>query len=245
MRIVYSNAMDFKVIIEALTRLIDEATLSFTNAGLDLTAIDRAHISLLKLHFPKEAFEEFDVNDQVNFGFNTQYLEKIMSSARKKEKMEIEINDESQAIIRMLGDPRKEFIVRNIEVPVQEIPELKLDYDVRAKINSSGFKKAISEISSVSDSVEIDSNESELKLRSKGEVEVEVEFTKDIGGLQEIELKKPSVSSYSSEYLEDILILTRLSGFINLLYAEQKPLQLEFNMENGGNVVYLLAPQMG
>ncbi|AWR99519.1 proliferating cell nuclear antigen (pcna) [Metallosphaera hakonensis] len=245
MRVVYTNAFDFKTIIEALTKLIDEATFSFTTAGMDLVAIDRAHISLIKLHFPKEAFEEFDVEDQFKFGFNTLYMLKIMNSAKRKEKMEIELNNESDIVLRIMGDPLREFTIRNIEVPIPEIPELKLDFDVKAIVNSAGFKKAVSEISTVSDSVEIDGSDSGLKLRSKGSTEVEVEFSKELGGLQDIEVKKPALSSYSSDYLEDVLGLTRLSGFLNLLYSEQKPLQLEFNMENGGSVVYLLAPQMG
>ncbi|MEM1859569.1 MAG: DNA polymerase sliding clamp, partial [Metallosphaera sp.] len=87
--------------------------------------------------------------------------------------------------------------------------------------------------------------EMEIKLRSKESTEIEVEFSKEMGGLQEIEVKKPSVSSYPSDYLEDVLVLTRLSGFLNLLFSEQKPLQLEFNMDNGGSVVYLLAPNVG
>ncbi|ABP96388.1 MULTISPECIES: proliferating cell nuclear antigen (pcna) [Metallosphaera] len=245
MRIAYANAMDFKTVIEALSKLIDEVTFTFTSSGLDVVAVDRAHISLIKLHFPKEAFEEFDVEDQFRFGFNTQYMLKVMASAKRKEKIEMESREESEIVIRMLGEPPREFTIRNIEVPIQELPELKLDFDVKAKITSGGFKKAVSEIATVSDSVEIDATEMEIKLRSKESTEIEVEFSKEMGGLQEIEVKKPSVSSYPSDYLEDVLVLTRLSGFLNLLFSEQKPLQLEFNMDNGGSVVYLLAPNVG
>ncbi|QKQ99812.1 proliferating cell nuclear antigen (pcna) [Metallosphaera tengchongensis] len=245
MRVTYVNAMDFKVVIDAISKLIDEVTFNFSTDGLSLVAVDRAHISLIKLHFPKEAFEEYDVPEEYKFGFNTQYMTKVMGSAKRKEKLELESSDMSEITIRMLGEPRREFVIRNIEVPLQEIPQLSLNFDVKAKVVSNGFKKAISEISSVSDSVEMEGSDEGLKLRSKGNVDLEVEFSKEMGGLQEIEVKKPSTSSYSAEYLNDVLILTRLSGFIDVLYSEQKPLQLEFNMESGGSVMYLLAPQMG
>lgn len=54
MRIAYANAMDFKTVIEALSKLIDEVTFTFTSSGLDVVAVDRAHISLIKLHFPRK-----------------------------------------------------------------------------------------------------------------------------------------------------------------------------------------------
>lgn len=107
---------------------------------------------------------------------------KVMASAKRKEKIEMESREESEIVIRMLGEPPREFTIRNIEVPIQELPELKLDFDVKAKITSGGFKKAVSEIATVSDSVEIDATEMEIKLRSKESTEIEVEFSKEMGG---------------------------------------------------------------
>jgi proliferating cell nuclear antigen len=55
----------------------------------------------------------------------------------------------------------------------------------------------------------------------------------------------PAESTYSCDYLDDILALTKLSGLMKISFSDQKPLQIQFNMESGGNVIYLLAPQMG
>ncbi|MEM0016378.1 MAG: DNA polymerase sliding clamp, partial [Saccharolobus sp.] len=64
-------------------------------------------------------------------------------------------------------------------------------------------------------------------------------------GLQDLEYSQKSNSSYSAEYLDDILSLTKLSDLVKLSFSSQKPLQLEFNMEGGGKVNYLLAPKVG
>jgi len=40
MRVVYDNAMDFKAIIEALAKMVDEASLTFNSDAMELTAID-------------------------------------------------------------------------------------------------------------------------------------------------------------------------------------------------------------
>lgn len=245
MRVVYDNAMDFKAIIEALSKMVDEASLTFSQEAMELSAIDRAHISLIKLRFPKEAFKEYDVTGQFRFGFNSQYMLKVLKSAKKKEQLEIESEDLSKINLRILGSTIRDFTISNIEVSASEIPEINFQFDVKAKVVSSAFKKAVSQIYAVSDSVQFNATENSLTLRSTGESDVEVEFTKDMESLQEISIEKPVSSTYSAEYLNDVLVLTKLSGFIAVLFSEQKPLQLEFNTDNGGSVVYLLAPQAG
>ncbi len=245
MKLSYDDVRDFKNILTALAKLVDEASLKIKPDGVELIAIDRAHISLVKLQIPKEAFKDYDVQDEFNFGFNTQYLLKILSVSKRKESMELEAEDPSQVIIRISGGFNREYIVRNLDVSPPEVPELNLEFDVNASINSSGFKKAISQISSVSDTILFKADENGITLKSKSETDVEVEFTKESGGLQDIELSKPAESTYSCDYLDDILALTKLSGLMKISFSDQKPLQIQFNMESGGNVIYLLAPQMG
>ncbi|WP_148691596.1 DNA polymerase sliding clamp [Acidianus manzaensis] len=245
MRVSYDDIRDLKSIVTALARLVDEASIKFGTEGVELIAIDRAHISLVKLSIPKDAFKEYDVQEDFNFGFNTQYFLKILSTSKRKESITFESSDPSSISIEISGGLNRVYSIRNLDVSPPEIPELNLQYDVSATANSSGFKKAIDEISAVSDVTIIKADENGLLLKGKSESGVEVELSKDMGGLQEIELSKPTESSYSSDYLSDILVLTKLSGFIKLSFSEQKPLQIQFNMESGGNVTYLLAPQMG
>ncbi|MBW9141841.1 MAG: proliferating cell nuclear antigen (pcna) [Candidatus Aramenus sp.] len=245
MRVSYEDVRNFKTIISVLSKLVDEASLKFKPEGIELEAIDRAHVSLLKLSFPKEEFKEYDVEQEVNFGFNTQYLLKVLSTARRKEELQIESTDVSQVTVRILGSYPKEFTLRNIDVSPPELPQLSLEFDVKASALSSAFKKGVEEIASVSELIELEADENGIKLKSKGEAEAEVELSKDAGSLQDIEITKPTQSDYSSDYLSDVISLTKLSGSMKVAFSSQKPLQLEFNTEAGGSVIYLLAPQLG
>ncbi|EZQ03107.1 DNA polymerase [Candidatus Acidianus copahuensis] len=245
MRAVYEDSSHIKSILIALARLVDEASIKFGKEGIELVAMDRAHISLIKLKIPKEGFKEYEIEEEINFGFNTQFLMKVISSARRNETIEFSAEDPSIVFIRIVGSIMKEFKINNIDISQPDIPELNLQFDVNALVNSSAFKKAVDQISSVSDEIDFSADENGIKLSTKSETNVEVELTKDMGAVSELELTKPTSSTYSSEYLSDILVLTNLSGNTRLFFGEQKPLQLQFDMENGGNVVYLLAPQMG
>ncbi len=245
MKVSYDDVRYFKAIIEALSRLVDEASFKIKPDGMELEAIDRAHISLIKINLPKDEFKEYDVQEDMNFGFNTQYLLKVLSTSKKKEELEIESQDVSTILIRINGQYPSVFELRNMEVSPPELPELKIEFDVKATLKSDALRKAISEIATVSDVLDIVADENGIKVKSKGEAEAEIELSKDSGSIQDIEISKSVESSYSTDYLNDILVLTKLSGNTKMSFAEQKPLQLEFNTESGGSVIYLLAPQLG
>lgn len=189
-------------------------------------------------------FKEYDVNDEFKFGFNTQYLMKILKVAKRKEAIEIASESPDSVIINIIGSTNREFNVRNLEVSEQEIPEINLQFDISATISSDGFKSAISEVSTVTDNVVVEGHEDRILIKAEGESEVEVEFSKDTGGLQDLEFSKESKNSYSAEYLDDVLSLTKLSDYVKISFGNQKPLQLFFNMEGGGKVTYLLAPKV-
>ena len=244
MRIVYDDVRDLKAIIQALLKLVDEALFDIKPEGIQLIAIDKAHISLIKIDLPKEMFKEYDVSEGFKFGFNTQYMSKLLKAAKRKEQIVIEAEAPETVNLTLSGALNRTFNIKNLEVIPPEVPEVNLEFDVRASINAKGFKNAISQISQVSDTLLISANEEKVVVKGEGENKVEVEFTKETGSISEMEFNKECSSAYDVDYLNDILSLTKLSDYVNVAFAEQKPMQLEFNMEGGGKVTYLLAPKL-
>jgi len=244
MKVAYNDARSIKAIIETLAKLVDEAIFKFKPEGIELEALDRAHIAYIKLYLPKEMFNEYEVAEEFNFGFNTQYLLKVFRGLKRKEGILIESKSPDLVSLNVLGAVNRVYNVRNLDVLPPEIPNINLEFDVNASVTSNGFKKAIQQITSVSDSVNFSASEESLILKSEGENKVEVEFSKENGSLQSIEFSKPASASYAGDYLNDVLSLTKLSDYINISFSENKPLQLEFNMEGGGKVNYIQAPKV-
>nr|1UD9_A Chain A, DNA polymerase sliding clamp A [Sulfurisphaera tokodaii]1UD9_B Chain B, DNA polymerase sliding clamp A [Sulfurisphaera tokodaii]1UD9_C Chain C, DNA polymerase sliding clamp A [Sulfurisphaera tokodaii]1UD9_D Chain D, DNA polymerase sliding clamp A [Sulfurisphaera tokodaii] len=242
--IVYDDVRDLKAIIQALLKLVDEALFDIKPEGIQLVAIDKAHISLIKIELPKEMFKEYDVPEEFKFGFNTQYMSKLLKAAKRKEEIIIDADSPEVVKLTLSGALNRVFNVNNIEVLPPEVPEVNLEFDIKATINASGLKNAIGEIAEVADTLLISGNEEKVVVKGEGENKVEVEFSKDTGSLADIEFNKESSSAYDVEYLNDIISLTKLSDYVKVAFADQKPMQLEFNMEGGGKVTYLLAPKL-
>ncbi|MDT7876055.1 proliferating cell nuclear antigen (pcna) [Sulfolobaceae archaeon RB850M] len=244
MHIVYDDVRDLKAIIQVLTKLVDEALFEIKDDGIQLIAVDKAHVSLIKIELPKDMFKEYDVQGEFNFGFNTQYMSKLLKAAKRKEEISIDADSEEVVKITLLGALGRVFKVNNLQVLPPEVPEINFEFDVRASVTSKGFKTAISEIATVADTVSISATEDKIIIKGEGENKIENEFSKDTGALAEIEFNKEASASYDVEYLNDILTLTKLSDYVKLAFSDQKPLQLDFNMEGGGKVTYLLAPKL-
>jgi proliferating cell nuclear antigen len=244
MKVTYSNAKIMKAVIQSLSKLVDEATIKFKPEGIELEALDRAHIALIRLKFPKEMFSEYEVDQEFNFGFNTQYLLKIFKGIKRKEGISFEIESPEIVKLNILGAVVRSYNIKNLDVTPPEIPSVNLEFEVNASLSSKGFNKAVQQISAVSDSIIISATEDSIILKAEGENKIEIEFSKENGSLQSIEITKQAISSYSADYLNDILSLTTVSDYIVLSYAENKPIQLEFNIEGGGKVNYLQAPKV-
>ncbi|BCU70688.1 proliferating cell nuclear antigen (pcna) [Stygiolobus caldivivus] len=245
MHVYYDDARDIKAIIQTLTKLIDEALFEIKPEGIKLTAVDRAKISLISIDLPAEVFKEYDVQDEFRFGFNTQYMSKLMKAVKGKQAISLDADNEEVVKLTIVGAINRVFNIRNIQVLPPEVPEANFEFDVRASISSKGFKTTIGEISQVSkDSVTISATEEKVVVKGGEESKVENEFTKETGALADIEFNKEATATYDIGYIDNVLQLTKLTDYIKLAFSDQKPLQMEFGMEGGGKVTYLLAPKL-
>lgn len=235
---------DIRAIVDALTKLVDEALLVFKPEGVELITVDRAHIALIKINIPSSAFQEYDVSEEFKFGFNAAMLSKLLKAASRKESLVLESSSPDVVTVKLVGGVERVYQVKNLEVIPPEVPELNLSFDVIATVSAAGIKKAVSEAKVVSDTVNITADENSVKFYTEGESKVEVVLDKDTGGLIEIQVNKPSAASYDVAYINDVMGLSRLGDTVNLAFSENKPLQLEFGTETTGKVTYLLAPKL-
>ncbi|MEM1689944.1 MAG: DNA polymerase sliding clamp, partial [Thermofilaceae archaeon] len=75
--------------------------------------------------------------------------------------------------------------------------------------------------------------------------EWEAVFSMEKGSLIEYEVRQPSYSSYSLEYLDEIVGKAyRISDLVTIEFSTNKPLCLTFDIAAGGILRFFLAPRM-
>jgi len=240
---VYPQAKYFKEIIDSISKIIDEVALQITPQEVKIVAMDTAQISLLTITLPNTAFIEYDVDDNIVVGLSTASLSKTLKRIKKGDRFILNtIEDRVEVIIESVG--KRVYKFRNLEVPVPEIPEAQLEFNVEAQLIVDTIKQAIKDAETVGDILEIEAPDEEtLYLRGRGVTVTETKLKVGSPALSSLIVKQPSKSSYQINYLKPIVGLTKIAELAILRFSSDAPLNLEFRVGDGV-INYLLAPSI-
>ncbi|RLE81322.1 MAG: DNA polymerase sliding clamp, partial [Thermoprotei archaeon] len=189
---------------------------------------------------------EFECDEETIIGVNFEELRKVMKRARKDEKVELS-TVAGRFKVKIIGRAERTFSLPILDIPSEELPAVKVDFKVRARMLSDSLKDALSDANLVSDAVKFEATEDLLRVyASSDKGEVTVDFSLISGSLLEYEVQENSVASYSLEYLLDMVKkASALSDVVTVEFATEKPISLTFEIAGGGILRYFLAPRAG
>lgn len=240
-RIVYPEAKYMKEIIDSLGKIVDEVAFQLTPEGLRVKAIDPARVALIDIYLPQTAFLEYDVPEEIIAGLSTANLSKLLKKVKKGDKFVMEVSEEKVVIV-IEALVRRTYRFRNLEVPLPEVPEAQLEFNVEAQMLVDVIKHAIKDAETVGDLLELEAPDQEtLYLRGRGVSVTETKLTMGMPALLLLEVKNPSKSAYQLEYLKHVVNLTKIAELATIRFSTDMPLELEFSLSEG-RVKYLLAP---
>jgi len=246
-RISYPDAKSFHSLLDALSKIVDEVSMKIKSDGVHITALDPAHVALIQIAMPVETFLEYDVKDVgdegLKVGFNVATIAKIVKRGKKGDKLEIEATEE-KVKWSIVGATTKRYTFLNLDVPEPEIPEASLEFNVKLTMIVDPFKNILKDVEVVGDTVELEAPDNEVFIvRGVGATVSESKIKSDSPAVVEYEVKEPSKSSYSVDYLKNILSLTKVADAVIIEFSSEMPLRLQFRLPAGGEVTYLLAPK--
>ncbi len=246
LRFTFPDAKEWKYLIDSLAALIDEASFVADSEGLKLRALDPSRIAMVDLVVPREAFEDYQVEDgEVKIGVNFDDLNKVVKRGKADERIVFEVK-EGRLRVRLLGKAERSFSLPLIDIVGEELPTPKVTFTVTAKMLSDTLRDSLTDAELVSDYIRFVGDEQGLTLQAKSDKgEVEARFTLEAGSLLDYEVSEPASALYNLGYLTDILKkAVRVSDIVTVEFATNKPLCLTFDITGGGTLKYYLAPSM-
>ena len=245
------NSRILKVIVETLASIIDETEFRVTPKEFTISAMDPSRICLLKLSLKKQNFDEYDCNKESKVGLNLDDLDKILKRSAANDSVEINFDETEQKIkIKMQREGMsrtRTFSLALLDIEIEEIPMdnlLKIEYPSKWVIEPSFLVEAIKDAEIYSEILNIAAIEDQgLNFSSTGQIG-EMEYNLSEDDLIETNIDGSSSGAYSLTFLKAILKIASITEKLEISLKTDHPLKMIFNLLEGGELSYFLAPRV-
>ncbi len=244
MKIVVADAPGFKASVDAITSLVEEGVFEITKAGIYLKAMDPSQISMVSFSMPKEAFVEFNVDEERKIGLDIEQLSSVLARGARGEKVELGAED-GRFVVRFVGDKKK----RTFKIPILDIgegiqKEPKIEYKNHVKITAEAFREVLKDAKLVSSHIRLSLTPNEFVAEVKGDSgDARAEFEKDNKDITELKAGADAKATFPLQYLEDITKASPGNEVVTIFIDTDRPLKIEYKIL-GASVTYYLAPRI-
>ncbi|HEY0088945.1 MAG TPA: hypothetical protein VGB37_08880, partial [Candidatus Lokiarchaeia archaeon] len=216
-----------------------------------ITAMDPSRICLLKLSIKKENFDEYKSEKETKIGLNLEDLDKILKRSSTNDSVEIDFNEKDQKIkikMKREGASRtRTFSLALLDIDIEEIPMdnlLKIEYPSNWVIDPDFLVEAIKDAEIYSEILNMKAEEGKgLMFNSSGQIG-EMNYELELGELLEHNITGSSSGAYSLTFLKAILKIASITEKLEISLKTDHPLKLIFNLLEGGELFYFLAPRV-
>jgi len=245
------NSRILKGIVETLSSIIDETEFRVTPKEFIITAMDPSRICLLKLSIKKENFDDYKCSKESKVGLNLDDLDKILKRSAASDTIEIDFKETEQKIkmkMQREGMSRtRTFSLALLDIDTEEIPMdnlLKIEYPTKWVIDADFLVEAIKDAEIYSEILNIKAVEDQgLHFSSTGQIG-EMEYNLSTEDLIEFNLNETSSGAYSLTFLKAILKIAPITEKLEISLKTDHPLKMIFNLLEGGELSYFLAPRV-
>lgn len=237
------DAKLWRYILDAVSALVDEVSVRAGPDGLKIKALDPSHVALINLELKPEAFTEYECDEETSIGLSLPEMLKLMKNVKSGESMTASLEDGKRLRIEFMGEYKRTIRLPSLDLAVEEIPTLKVDFTVRARLVSRSLRSTVKEAETIAETIRFRATRDKLMVSAKGEVSaLDIEYTVGSEALLELDTREEAEASYNVEFLSEMVDSGyKIADIVDLEYASNMPLKLTFNLMNG-KVEYYLAP---
>jgi len=234
----------FKNSMGVISNIIDEGLFKVDSNGLSLLSPDRNVIVVVDFKLLSTAFDEFEVEGEVNLGLNMANLMGILKRVKPTDKVTLKSTANKLEII-IEGNGRRKFDLPLLDLKVEKPPIDQLKFTGKADLESHILEEGVEDAGVVSDSVVLEVSPELFKLAAKGDVSsAELELKKGHDGLLNLESKSLVKARYPVDYLRKIAKACKLSKQVSLEFGNNYPIRLSFKEMDKMNLNFILAPRV-
>jgi DNA polymerase III sliding clamp (beta) subunit (PCNA family) len=247
-RLAFQDGRKFTSILDAIASVADEVDVVLDDKGLTVHEMDPSRVAMVTLTMSKAAMEEF------NLGGETKLRFRISISDFKKLKLKaqpvtftFDLKD-NKCLVQQEKPYTRTFNLRLLKSEGEEIPPLKVDFDVTAKMTLSVVRSIIEDARLCADHVTIRALPGKLCFNNRGDLlTYDAEIVEGSEALLEFSLKQEAKAIFSIKYFDDVTKSALDIGKIAQLRLKKDfPILIEIQPEDPNllSLSYALAPRI-
>lgn len=235
------GAGTLKEAIGGVTRLVDEGKFKLGEDGISLKAVDPADAAMVLLDIEREAFSEYECDEEEEIGMDLERLEDILGVMSGSSEVSIELGEGTMEL-------RSDGLDYRMTLPdpssIRKEPKIP-DLDLKARIFMEGdeFRRAVKAAQKVSDHIAMKTEDEIFVLEASGDSD-SLTFEMGVDDLIDIENDEDSRSLFSLDYLDDMSRAINKADEIRLRLGTDLPVMVDFSLGEGVEMEYLLAPRI-
>lgn len=235
------EAYVIKILVELLSNNIKTGCFVLDESGISLCMIDHHRRVLIDLELNAESFSLFRFNSKKMYlGINLNHLHKLSKSIKKKDNIELFIDDESPTDLGIKVIPKENNRVTTSYVKIQSIQNLDIDIPETASkpiiVSSSEIQKMLKDFGSLGNTLTVNSHNFKIKFscNAGGILKRSVEFGED----DELDESGDTATDFLQEFnTEQLCRISKISGLSsNLQIYPGKPIRFSSNIGNLGKI---------
>lgn len=228
-------AYTIKILAELLQNNIKTACFEIDEDGVKLCMMDHHRTILIQVSLESENFTlyKFKCKDKLFLGINLNHFHKMLKSIKKKDSMQLFINDDSPNDLGIKVIPKENNRITTSFVTIQEIQTIDIDipegYGKPIIVPSSEYQKMCKDMAHIGSMINVVARNFHIKFRCNagGVMKRHVEFG-EMGDSDDEEEEDDNVVEYNQDFdTEQLSRITKMAGLSNSMqiYPKQgKPL---------------------
>ncbi|NPA86885.1 MAG: hypothetical protein GXO00_02665 [Candidatus Diapherotrites archaeon] len=239
LRVSPRNPRAWKSVVDTLSTFLSEGVFHFTERGVWLQALDPSMIVYVSMEAPRSFFSEYELNHpEVRVPVSLVDFQKILGRLSPGDSLTLSFSSTNLYVIMEGSGIRKEFVLPALDVRESLTPVTLPEGLSLIELPVSYLRDALKNASIVARHVTLKTSPSGLLVEAREGTNVSRTLIAPSPAVK-IASDRESVSTYSIEYLQNIL--KGAEDRVSLEYATDAPVRIKYSNE-GIQVTFVLAP---
>lgn len=243
-----------KHIIESIKDLVQDANIECSEEEVAIQCMDSSHVSLVSVSLSAAAFDHYRCDRQINLGFNSANMSKILKMMGKKDIVILKAEDDGDTLTMMFESDNSgtiaDFELKLMEIDAEQLGIPDTPYKSTIKMPAEEFQRIVRDLQVLGDTCTIACTKEGIRFSVSGNIGTGNILTRANAASDDeknqvvIDMEEPVELNFALRYLAFFTKATPLSGSVIISMSPDVPVVIEYPIGEVGHIKFYLAPKI-